>query len=235
MICRDYQTKFAPTLSQVRSAHSVSVDVDRLLSPKSPKELDVLENQILAKLHSNEPIDVEYWEQLLSNIAVYKAKAELNQVYKSIIGSRLATLRQQQASDAINMKGKLALLLTGSDELLTAIDGHSLTNETASTSIRSVPYSRCLDPEPLLKLRTEDKSCEVIEEMDFMKIIVSSDVFWGVFVLSKILGIGFGTPQDPQIGICTLTAISIREAISTLRCKINGTTCCSSHTVCPSS
>lgn len=173
MICRDYQTKVAPTGSQSPSAHSVSSDVDRLLSPKSLKELDALETQISAKLRSNEPIDVEYWEQLLSSIAVYKAKAELNEVYKSIVDSRLANLRQQQASDATAVKEKLTLLLTGSNQLSKSAGSRSIPDNAASSPKLLVSYSSQLDPEPLLKLRSDDRVYDVVEENDFVNKIVS--------------------------------------------------------------
>lgn len=168
VICRDYQTKVAPTGSQSPSAHSVSSDVDRLLSPKSLKELDALETQISAKLRSNEPIDVEYWEQLLSSIAVYKAKAELNEVYKSIVDSRLANLRQQQASDATAVKEKLTLLLTGSNQLSKSAGSRSIPDNAASSPKLLVSYSSQLDPEPLLKLRSDDRVYDVVEENDFV-------------------------------------------------------------------
>lgn len=173
MICGDYQTKVAPTASQSRSAHSVSSDIDRLLSPKTLKELDALETQISAKLRSNEPIDVEYWEQLLSSIAVYKAKAELNEVYKSIVDSRLVNLRQQQVSEATAVKEKLALLLTGSNLLAKIASSRFITENAASSSKLLVSYSSQLDPEPFLKLRSEDRVYDVIEEVDFVNKIVS--------------------------------------------------------------
>ena len=173
MICRDYQTKLAPIGSQSRAARSVSIDIDRVLSPKSLKELDALETQISAKLRSNEPIDVEFWEQLLSSIAVYKAKAELNDVYKSIVDSRLVNLRQQQVSEATAVKEKLALLLTGSNPLPKFASSRSVPDNAVSSSKLLVSYSPQLDPETLLKLRSEDRVYDVVEEADFVNKIVS--------------------------------------------------------------
>ena len=180
MICRNYQTKLGPANSQNRTVHPVSVDVDQLLSPKSLEELDALETQISAKLKSNEPIDVEYWEHLLSNIAVYKAKAELNKVYKSIVDSRLANLRQQQASEATIVKEKLALLFTGSKKLGESPGSQVLTHDIVSSSAPLVEYSRRLDPEPLLKLRSEDRSHDMVEESDFINKIVSYNIIWRI-------------------------------------------------------
>lgn len=182
MICRDYQTKVAPSGSQRHSAHSVSTDVDRLLSPKSLKELDALDTQISAKLRSNEPIDVEYWEQLLSSIAVYKAKAELNKVYKSIVNSRLTNLRQQQASEATAVREKLVLLLTGSNPASKLASSPSIPEIAASSSKLLVNYSTQLDPEPLLKLRSEDRAYDVVEETFFLNKIVSFKCLRNAFI-----------------------------------------------------
>ena len=175
VICEDYQARLSPTPNQARSTQSVSADVDRLLSPKSLKELEVLEQQISGKLQSNEPIDVEYWEQLLRSVAVYKSRAELNAVYKTIIQSRLNNLREEQRAEAVNAKEKLALLLSNSSS---SNEPASQTPSSASLPLSTqglaLQYSRRLDPEPLLKLRTEDKTLDVTEEKEFMDKIVSS-------------------------------------------------------------
>ncbi len=174
MISKDYQDKLAPTTSLGRSASSVSADVDRLLSPKTLSELESLEEQISGKLQSNEPIDVEYWEQLLRNVAVYKSRAELNTVYKNIIDSRLNDLRHEQRAEAVVVRDKLALLTTVSSSKDLRPD------ETISTVPFSNPqpppclkYSRSLDPEPLLKLRAEDKGLDTIDEKEFMEKLAS--------------------------------------------------------------
>ena len=114
----------------------------------------MLEKQISGKLQSDEPIDVEYWEQLLHNVSVYKSRAELTAVYKTVIDSRLRDLRQEQQADAFSTRNKLALLLTHSH------DNHSPVN--------TPQHSRQIDPEPSLKIRAEDKAREVIDEQEFL-------------------------------------------------------------------
>lgn len=175
VICKDYESKLTPIGPQGRSTQAVSADVDRLLSPKSQEELDSLETQISAKLQSKEPIDVEYWEQLLSSIAVYKAKAELNKVYKSIIDSRLAKLREEQTLEADIVKGKLASLLYDAGDSKGVSDDSSIHKEKNNfLHVPDVKYSRQIDPEPLLKLRPEDKGHDILDETDFINKIVGS-------------------------------------------------------------
>ena len=151
VICKDYQMKLAPTMSHGRSTKSVSADVDRLLSPKTLTQLEGLEKQISTKLQSNEPIDVEYWEHLLESVAVYKSRAELDAVYKSIIKIRLDSLRNEQAADAEYLRHKLSLVLEGDDR-------------PAHRSEPCLHYSTKIDPKPVLRLRLEDKGHDVIDE-----------------------------------------------------------------------
>ena len=149
-----------PSGPPVRGNDSVSADVDKLLGPKSLEQLFIIERQVNAKLRSDEPIDVEYWEQLLENIGVYKAKAQLRNIYQSVIDSRLQGLKSQQIREAKAVQEKLAKLY----------HGKSLSSQSATTRII---YSQDLDPEPLLKVNAADKTLELVEESDFLERIVS--------------------------------------------------------------
>ena len=173
MICKDYQNNLAPAVSRGRSISSVSADVDRLLGPKTLTELENLEKQISSKLQSNEPIDTEYWEQLLRNVAVYKSRAELNTVYKNIITSRLNDLRHEQRAEAVLVGDKLALLqnISNANQLLS--DRATAIAESPNVGPPSLKYSRSLDPEPLLKLRAEDKGLDTIDEKEFLDKVIS--------------------------------------------------------------
>ena len=173
MICKDYQDKLAPAASRGYIISSISADVDRLLSPKSLAELENLEKQISRKLQSNEPIDVEYWEQLLRNVAVYKSRAELNTVYNNIIASRLNDLRHEQRAEAMLVRDKLALLTRISKPKDLRPDGTTSIADDSNTEPPHLSYSRELDPEPLLKLRAEDKGLDTIDEKDFLDKLAS--------------------------------------------------------------
>lgn len=89
IICHDRRKKSAGD-PEGRAVSSVSLDIDRLLSPKSFEDLEALERQINRKLESNEPIDTDYWEQLLKSLLVWKAKAKLKKVYQSVLDSQLS-------------------------------------------------------------------------------------------------------------------------------------------------
>ncbi|KAL8675198.1 MAG: hypothetical protein Q9168_000451 [Polycauliona sp. 1 TL-2023] len=159
VICQDHQERLAPAMSHRRAGNSVSADVDRLLAPKSAEELAVLKAQVNKKLQSNEPIDVEYWEQLLKNIAVYSAKAALNEIYTSVVQSRLDDYRQSQSAEAAVSQQKLQTLLSS--------------GSPAAPIARTAELPGDLDPEPLLKLTPEDKALETMDERQFLANLTS--------------------------------------------------------------
>lgn len=153
VICKDRLQKSKSSAPSGRGVSSVSSDIDKLLGPKSLEDLEKLERQIRTKLASNEPIDTDYWEHLLRSLLVWKARARLRKVSQAIVNSRLEGLRKQQGEEACVVREKLKTLIKGS----------------APDSASQAPsHSSNLDPEPLLKLRTEDKSLETIDESDFL-------------------------------------------------------------------
>jgi hypothetical protein len=156
VICQDRLRQLGPTRVNGRSISGVSAEVDRLLGPKTLEQLSTLEKQVKAKLESDEPIDVEYWEQLLKSISVYRAKAESRNIYESVIDARFRALRQQQIGEAESLQGRMASSSTCEGEHPAAVH-----------------YSRTLDPEPQLKINGEDKGVELVAEADFLAGIVS--------------------------------------------------------------
>ncbi|KAF2787408.1 hypothetical protein K505DRAFT_127126 [Melanomma pulvis-pyrius CBS 109.77] len=158
-ICKDRRRRFRSSAAEARGTGSVSADIDRLLAPKSYEDLETLEVQVKRKLDSDEPIDYDYWEQLLRNLRVWKAKAKLRRVSQEIINERLQTLRKQQEETAISVRDKLENMLK---------DAGALNGDQSST----LAYDSRFDPEPLLKLRAEDKALEQADEKSFIEDIL---------------------------------------------------------------
>ncbi|KAF3106903.1 hypothetical protein TWF569_005848 [Orbilia oligospora] len=181
VICQDRQRKSKAAAPEGRAVSSVATDIDKLLSNKSLTELETLEKQITRKLRSNEPIDVDYWEQLLRSLIVWKAKARLKKVYESVINSRLDMLRKQQKEEAENIRQKLEVVLSGPLPVKEIeADGDAIMDENANTNEgnakkqplrerRPIQYTRDMDPEPMLKLSYEDKGLEQMDEKDFLR------------------------------------------------------------------
>ncbi|KAG0652191.1 Cactin [Hyphodiscus hymeniophilus] len=170
IICNDRRLQLKPLGPEGRAVSSVSADVDKLLGPKTYEQLEALEKQIRAKLRSNEPIDVDYWEQLLRSLLIWKAKAKLKRVYQSVLDSRLEILRAQQQQDADGVGSKLQAMLAGPTDVVEEGSDHQAASipQPAQTQPK-FSYSQKYDPEPLLKLRPEDKSSEVVEESVFLQ------------------------------------------------------------------
>jgi hypothetical protein len=122
--------------------------------------LEKLEKQIRTKLSSNEPIDTDYWEHLLKSLLSYKARAKLRSISQSILDTRMGGLRRQQAAEAEALRLQLEerAPISTSDAGVTEEDGERIDGERHP-----------LDPEPLLRLRPEDKSLEAMSEQEFVE------------------------------------------------------------------
>ena len=145
VICRDRQKTITP---EGRALNSVAADINKLLSPKSYEQLQNLEVQVKRKLNSNEPIDTDYWEELLRSLTVWKARASLKNVYQAIIDERVRDLRRQQRQEAESIREKLA----------------PLAPVVSAGDITSHAEFEGLDPDPLLQVRPEDKGLEIMDE-----------------------------------------------------------------------
>ncbi|KAL2353355.1 mid region of cactin-domain-containing protein [Cryomyces antarcticus] len=206
IICTDRREASRPSNPSSRGVSSVSADVDRLLGPKSFEELETLEKQIRRKLQSNEPIDVDYWEHLLRSLLVWKAKAKLRKVSQSIINSRLEGLRKQQEQEAMLVRQKLQTILCVSQPL------HEQGNDARPNSSPkgpalpdTSPREMLLDPEPLLKLRSEDKSLESLAESNFLDKVVAER--------RRVVKLGFVPVRQRNIERSS-TAIAVRATDS---------------------
>ncbi len=78
VVCKDWlETRRAAQERTVDVSAVVGGDVSSILTGKTYDQLAQLQRQVQAKLSSNEPIDVEYWEGLLKNIIVWKSKVTI--------------------------------------------------------------------------------------------------------------------------------------------------------------
>jgi len=167
-ICQDRQKHFKTAQSSARGVSSVSGNIDKLLAPKTLAELQKLEGQIRTKLSSNDPIDTDYWEHLLQSLLIYKARANLQRVTRSILESRLGGLRKQQVAEADALKSRLEAKL----RVTAQADGEDSSIFQGSVADATLGERHVLDPEPLLRLRTEDKTLESSTDKEFAQNLV---------------------------------------------------------------
>ncbi|KAK1569847.1 mid region of cactin-domain-containing protein [Colletotrichum navitas] len=149
-ICADRRQKLKPQGPDARVVSTVSEDIDRILRPKTYEQLEALEAQIKAKLRSNDDIDVDYWEQLLGSLLVWKAKAKLKKICDAISESKAAMLKlqdpekvkalgqQQQPKQAESISGPAATVSLSSDQ-----QGRA---DTKAVSVPSAPQGGAPPP-----------------------------------------------------------------------------------------
>jgi hypothetical protein len=107
----------------VEAAAAVEDDINALLAGKSYDHLVALQNQVSAKLASGEPVDVDYWENLLKKLLVWKSKvrssdvcsmdvltimqAKLKAFHEVVVRNRLEQLRKRQRDEALQAQEEL--------------------------------------------------------------------------------------------------------------------------------
>jgi len=149
IICEDRRRASNTAKLSARGPSSISVDVHKILGPKTYEELVTLEKQIRKKLSTKESIDVDYWQHLLNSLLVFKAKAKLQKVSREVVKARLDGLKQKHHDEAVEVQEKFQKLLNRS-----GLPG----NISAAQ----------LDPESFLRIPLEDKNSEVVDEQEFL-------------------------------------------------------------------
>ncbi|PWZ00684.1 hypothetical protein BCV70DRAFT_231508 [Testicularia cyperi] len=86
--------------------------INAMLSNKSSHDLEQLRDQVSAKLASDEPLDVEYWERVLLSIRVWTAKAALRDMHEAVLSNRLEHLRRKQRDEAVRQQQDLLQQMT---------------------------------------------------------------------------------------------------------------------------
>lgn len=192
VVAEDCLSKMRENEERIQSggvALTVNQDIHRVLSGKTISQLSVLQNQIQKKLASNEPIDVEYWENLLKELVIYKAKARLNGMHQEILAARLEQLRNKQREEALKVQEELERVLSMQerevhgqgvaagegiasepvDESLTEaqdqtfIKSDTTHNRPGTNSLLLEEYNRAMSPEPKISLNREDRELEIVD------------------------------------------------------------------------
>ncbi|OAX85280.1 hypothetical protein ACJ72_00342 [Emergomyces africanus] len=203
IVCGDRRQKSQASGPEGRAMNSVADDINRLLSPKSYEELETLEVQIRRKLDSKDPIDTDYWEQLLRSLTVWKARAKLKKVYQAVIDGRISGLRKQQKEEAAAVQTKLAPLAPLS------MPNHMM---EPTDVVNKKEMMLELDPEPLLHIRPQDKSLEILDEEALLRKVA--------FDRRKILKMGFvplrhrAMEKQPSLGTVSTVATSAAQFTS---------------------
>jgi Cactus-binding C-terminus of cactin protein/Conserved mid region of cactin len=101
IILNESQTQSA-TAPESRAVTSVADDIDTLLSSKSHDQLLTLEAQVQRKLSSDEPVDVDYWQQLLRSLKIWKARARIRDFHAPFADRPKPPPKPKPAKRAVN-------------------------------------------------------------------------------------------------------------------------------------
>ncbi|RHZ66620.1 hypothetical protein Glove_306g88 [Diversispora epigaea] len=169
----------------------VKEEINNMLAGKTYEQLNKLQAQIQQKLSGNEPVEVEFWEQQLKALTVWKAKAKLKSMHEIVLQKRLEQLRRKQRQEAIKVQEELESALTSHG----AHHVHPVEQETAVEDIEEeIPepmveeYDPSMSPEPMPRLSREDKQSEVVDpEEDWKKLIEKrQEVLRNQFIPMKV-------------------------------------------------
>ncbi|CAG8528762.1 14940_t:CDS:2 [Acaulospora morrowiae] len=149
----------------------VKDEINNMMAGKTYEQLNKLQIQIQNKLSGNEPVEVEFWEQQLKALTVWKAKAKLKAMHEIVLRKRLEQLRKKQRQEAIKVQEELESALASHNIY------HDYTGQEYSTEddVVKTPepmveeYDRSMSPRPIERLSREDKQYEIIDPKEDLK------------------------------------------------------------------
>ncbi|KAI9304591.1 mid region of cactin-domain-containing protein [Cunninghamella echinulata] len=197
IVCQDKLEKLRADERRIAAggvAAAVNQDIQRILEGKSYEQLNVLQKQVMSKLGSNQPIDVEYWENLLKELVVYKSKAKLSTMHQDMLARRLQQLRERQRNEAQKVQEELDAVLSMQrtdvegkglpegegievepvdQQLMEQQDQRAFNNnqmdEEKENAIHSEEYDSSMSPKLVPTISKADKDIEVIDALEDMK------------------------------------------------------------------
>ncbi|CAO3643182.1 unnamed protein product [Cunninghamella echinulata] len=197
IVCQDKLEKLRADERRIAAggvAAAVNQDIQRILEGKSFEQLNVLQKQVMSKLGSNQPIDVEYWESLLRELVVYKAKAKLSTMHQDMLARRLQQLRERQRNEAQKVQEELDAVLSmqSTDVIGEGVDAgegievepvdqqlteqqdqrafnNNQKDDEKENIIHSEQYDSSMSPKLVPTIPKSDKDIEVIDALEDMK------------------------------------------------------------------
>ncbi|CAG8498306.1 17770_t:CDS:10 [Dentiscutata erythropus] len=139
-------------------------DINNLFSGKTYEQLNVLQAQIQQKLSGKEAVEVEFWEQQLKALTVWKSKAKLKAMHEIVLRKRLEQLRRKQRQEAIKVQEELESALASHHHIQMESEGQeAMTEEDVISEYAIGEYDRSMSPRPMSRLSKEDKQYEIID------------------------------------------------------------------------
>ncbi|KAF8351147.1 mid region of cactin-domain-containing protein [Amanita rubescens] len=170
VVCKDRLERIRSNERRgLEAGAAVESDITALLSGKTYDELAALQRKVQDKLTSGEPVDTEYWENLLKKLLVWKAKAKLKSLHEVVVRNRLEQLRKRQRDEALHAQEELlaGVVKSASNKVPNnVVSSAQVDLEGAAEEVE--PYDREMSPELLdiAKLNSDDRQIRVISVED---------------------------------------------------------------------
>ncbi|KAG0150577.1 hypothetical protein CROQUDRAFT_87758 [Cronartium quercuum f. sp. fusiforme G11] len=165
-------------LDALRTGAAIRSEITRLLEGKSYEKLMALESSIEIKLAGNDPVDPEYWQSLLGQLKVWKAKAKLKAMHEVVLRNRLEHLRRRQRDEAVKVQAELASSLVppvrATHPHVSQTETHDLSEDEAADLGQEEPedFEPDMDPPPITQLEADDHKLELaLPADDWLQII----------------------------------------------------------------
>ncbi|OJT10565.1 Cactin [Trametes pubescens] len=156
------------------AAAAVESDISALLQGKSYDHLVQLQKQIQAKLLSGEPIDTDYWENLLQKLLVWKAKAKLRTFHEVVVRNRLEQLRKRQRDEALQAQEELLAGVARSaqrGDARNVIPAEGVEKEVAEDV---EPYDRSMSPRlvDIRDLKHDEREMDILTTIEDLRYLM---------------------------------------------------------------
>lgn len=158
-------------MDQNRANEAVKTDITSLLRNKSLAELRQLQESVRAKLSSGDPIDVEYWEGLLKELAVWMAKAKLKTMHEVVLRNRLEHLRRKQRDEAVKVQDELANAVQADEEILPELPENRVSDNTEIKSVQE-QWDESMAPRLITRIPMEDQHLQLVDPKDELVLLV---------------------------------------------------------------
>ena len=178
VVCNDELHKLDASFVSQRSGISsdVAKDIDKMLSSKTPEQLDVLQRQIEKKLSGGGPVDIDYWEGSLKGIVIWKAKARLRDMHTQMIRKQLELLKER-GNDVDEQRKETRLI----SQSLAKANAKVEVTEDAVEVVEE--YDASLSPKRFDGIEKEDEELAIIEEEEDLKQLVFKNCYECVYLL----------------------------------------------------
>ncbi|KAG8858477.1 hypothetical protein FRB91_009700 [Serendipita sp. 411] len=184
-------------------SRQVESNISTLLENKTYDQLAELQRSVQAKLSSGDPVDVDYWENLLKSLLVWKSKAKLKVLHEVVVRNRLEQLRKRQRDEALQARAELLGGDTPTSRNHWPAEVRALPSQQPDEDSMEVdqaePYSRDMSV-PLFedgKLSYEDRQLTVINPVnDLRELFAQRRIVAATRFVPKAMG---AAPVEEQV------------------------------------